>query len=522
MMYGTVREMYPEADTKYGKVKGENRDGAAIFRGIPYGGACDGARRFQAPQPPVNWEGVRDCTKNGYYAPQFGTSISGSEGLGKYFSGGHPEKFGVDGEEQGENCLVLNVVTPGCSGKRPVVVYIHGGGFETGSGTLVLGADGWAREEDLVIVGVNHRLNLFGYLYLGGLDEKYADSGTAGMLDLILALKWVQENISHFGGDPEKVTIMGESGGGAKVSTLLAMKEARGLFRAAIVESGSLAPGLKTKEEGTAQAREILKALQVPEDRLELLEEKTTEELLEAMKAAGDIKALEFSPVADGIHLDPQTGYTEPEGAEEIPLLVGASEDETAVFTSREILERITWENLEEHLKGADTLESLYEVEAGNWEEIIRRFRAEDKKGDNAEHLYTKICSQCSVLGAGAYYQAMKKAGQPAPVFAYVITCDTPHPMLEERRYAWHTADLPLQMRIVLYPECEGLSRYLAHAWAAFIRSLDPSTEQIKWPPFTRETKQVIQIGRQPIVSTDPWKPLRETFETYGSLKVTV
>ncbi len=162
----------PIVTTSKGKVKGETRNGVAIFRGIPYGAPTDGENRFKKPEPAPPWEGVLDCTINGPIAVQNGMSISGAPGLGDYFSGGHPELFGVADEKQGENCLVLNVLTPGVDRKeRPVLVYIHGGGFDTGSGTLTLGADKLAKEEDLVIVGVNHRLNLFGFLSLGHLDQ---------------------------------------------------------------------------------------------------------------------------------------------------------------------------------------------------------------------------------------------------------------------------------------------------------------------------------------------------------------
>lgn len=290
---GKAAERYPEADTVCGRVRGEERQGAAVFRGIPYGDCCSGSRRFQAPQPALKWEGIRDCTRNGCYAPQFGCSISGSRELGAYFSGGHPEKFGVDGEEQSEDCLVLDVVTPGCDDKkRPVVVYIHGGGFSAGSGTLVLGADKWAREEGLVVVGLNHRLNLFGYLYLGDLDESYADSGVAG-----------------------------------------------------------------------------------------------------------------------------------------------------------------------------------------------------------------------------AYYQAMQKAGQAAPVYSYVISSPSPHPGMEGQKYAWHTADLPLQMRIVLHPESEALSRKMAHTWAAFIRNGNPSAEDMEWKPFTQEEKWTMVIDEEWRMEKDPWGEKRTCME---------
>ena len=167
-VFGKVKDAYPVVSISQGQVKGENRDGVAIFRGIPYGSDASGETRIKKASPAASWEGVRDCTANGPIAVQNGMSISGAPGLGDYFSGGHPELFGVADEKQGENCLVLNVLTPGIDkAGRPVLVYIHGGGFDTGSGTLVLGADKLAREEDLVIVGVNHRLNLFGFLYLG-------------------------------------------------------------------------------------------------------------------------------------------------------------------------------------------------------------------------------------------------------------------------------------------------------------------------------------------------------------------
>ena len=184
-----VTEKNPVVKTGSGKVMGETREGVAIFRGIPYGGDCGPGRRFMAPVPAASWEGVRDCTKNGPIAVQLGESVAASAAFREYFGGGHPELQGVLEEEQGENCLVLNVLTPDLTGKRPVLFYIHGGGFTTNSGSIATGGDRLVREQNLVLVSVNHRLNAFGFLYLGDLDPKYKDSGNAGMLDLILALK---------------------------------------------------------------------------------------------------------------------------------------------------------------------------------------------------------------------------------------------------------------------------------------------------------------------------------------------
>lgn len=292
-LFATVTDPSPLAATQTGWVRGENRRGIAIFRGIPYG-ADTRARRFQPPLPAEAWEGVRDCTHNGPIAPQYGGSISGYAPI---FDGGTPEKFGFEDEVPGENCLVLNVLTPGLdNAKRPVLFYIHGGGYFNGTGTLALGADDYCREQDQVVVSVNHRLNLFGYLYLGGLDPRYASSGMAGMLDLVLALRWVRDNIAAFGGDPGQVTIMGESGGGSKVSTLLAMPEAQGLFRAAVIESGSGPVGALSREQADAMTRQVLQALSLTPENWTALLELPMERLLEATKLPGLGR---FSPVAD-------------------------------------------------------------------------------------------------------------------------------------------------------------------------------------------------------------------------------
>jgi para-nitrobenzyl esterase len=512
-IFGTVTETNPIVQTNNGKVRGENRDGVAIFRGIPYGGPCDGKRRFLPPVPAEPWEGVRDCTKNGYYAVQFGNNILGSKELGPYFSGGKPERFGVADEKQHENCLVLNVVTPGVDDKlRPVLVYIHGGGFSTGSGTLVLGSDTLAREEDLVIVGINHRLNAFGFLYLGAFDKKYAESGNAGMLDLVLALEWIRDNIAAFGGDPDKVTVIGESGGGMKISTLLAMETAKGLFRAAIVESGSSAVGTYSKEEAAATAKRILERLGISPDELDRLTEISATELLAATNG------IHFEPVADGIHLpyNPQKEYIAPEISRDIPLLVGSSEDEMAVFSPPATFE-ITWDTLREALLQADILlRGLYSpITEENVDRLIQAFKDNDNKNISADHLYLNIVSLISFLGGGAYYQAMAKAKQGgAPVFHYLVTYDAPLPTREHRKFSWHTADLPLQFRIVQHPECETLSKRMAHAWAAFVRTGNPSTEQLAWPAFTPEEKQVMVFDDVCRVETDPLQKVREVLES--------
>lgn len=518
-IFGTVTERNPVVETVCGKVRGENREGVAIFRGIPYGSGCSGERRFLPAMPAENWDGIYDCTKNGYTAVQFGCSISGADGFGPYFSGGNPQLFGVEEEQQNEDCLVLNVVTPGIDDlQRPVVVYVHGGGFATGSGSLVLGADQWAREEDIVVVGINHRLNVFGYLHLGEFDRKYAESGMAGILDIVLALQWVQNNIAAFGGDPNKVTIMGESGGGMKVSNLLAMEKAKGLFRSAIVESGSSPIGRTGIQQGTKLAESILKELNLSKEHLNQLCAVPARELLEAAKKAVNGDMMQYSPVADEINLcfNPAEEFIAPEISAKIPLLVGASDDELAVFSPPSAF-TITWDTLREALltqNGNSHGGFLPPITEQNVDKIIEVFKKHNRKQDDAAHLYLKIISLSSFLGGGAFYQAMAKAKQgAAPVYHYMVAYDAPHPIIPEKKYAWHTADLPLQMRVVLHPECKSISKTMAHAWAAFIRSGNPSTANLSWPEFTTRDKQVMIFDDVCRTETDPYQEMREALQ---------
>jgi len=218
----------PIATVRTGQLRDSLEDGIYTFKGIPYGAPTGGANRFKPPQPPKAWTGIRDAHNFGDRCPQMPPP------------GGH--ELPSEAAGQSEDCLVLNVWTPGLhDGKqRPVMVWLHGGGYVSGSGGVPI-YDGarLAKRGDTVIVTLNHRLNVLGYLYLGGVaGPEYADSGNVGQLDLIAALQWVRDNVTEFGGDPQRVTIFGESGGGSKVGTLMAMPLAKGLFQRAILESG--------------------------------------------------------------------------------------------------------------------------------------------------------------------------------------------------------------------------------------------------------------------------------------------
>ncbi len=507
----------PVATPPCGPVSGRWCRGAAVFSGIPYGQSCAGQARFLPPRAAEPWKELRDASRNGPYAVQMGDGIFRSD-LGPYFTGGHPEDFGLEGERQGEDCLVLNVVTPAVdAARRPVVVYIHGGGFATGSGGLVLGAGGMACSQDLVLVGVNHRLNVFGYLYLGGLDETYRSSGMVGILDLVLALEWVRDNIAAFGGDPDNVTVLGESGGGGKISTLLAMECAAGLFHKAVVESGSMPVATLSRETAAAATQKLLAALglqnESPARQLAALQSLPAGELC---AAAAGIPGLRLEPVADEVYLThrPSRDYIGYPCSDHVPLLVGCSAEENAVFTDRRQLAEMTWENLCPWLeKALNGWMSSDPVDITHLPAIVVAFRKLDPQAAPAV-VAMRIVSQASVLGNGSWHHAMAKAARPdaAPVYAYYITRQSPMPGAE-RPYAWHTADLPLQMGLVLHEESRAFAGVLAGMVGSFARTAAPQIDGCGWPPFTVEQQLTMVLDDVPYIDADPQGPARKALK---------
>jgi len=274
--------------------------------------------------PPVkaaSWTGVRDCFEVGERSPQ-------DE------EGPISEVFSLDRREpMGEDCLKINIYTPSPSnGRRPVMVWLHGGGFSGGSGNwLLYDGTNLARKEDVVVVGVNHRLNLFGFLYLAELGgEKWANSSNVGMQDIVAALAWVKENIAAFGGDPGNVTIFGQSGGGGKVSTLMAMPSAKGLFHRAIAQSGSAFRGA-TRESATKASEEFLSRIGVKSSQLDDLQKLPWRQLREAFEKRPGIQGLANGPVRDGRSLPRDQWYPDaPEVSATVPFMQGSVETEDA------------------------------------------------------------------------------------------------------------------------------------------------------------------------------------------------
>src|SRR5580698_4844935 len=306
-------------ETTSGKIRGAVINKVSAFRGIPYGASTEGANRFMPPVKPKPWTGVMDTVEWGPEAPQ-GPHTEIPEVLAT-----------IPKQTISEDCLHLNVWTNGASrgAKRPVMVWFHGGGFTSGNGSYTMYDGGnMARKHDVVTVTVNHRLNSFGFLYLADVGgAKYANASNVGMLDVVAALQWVRDNIANFGGDPDNVTIFGQSGGAGKVSTLLAMPGAKGLFHRAIVQSGANLKGVST-EDATKTAHELMGKLGVK--TADELQQVPMDQLVAATLAT---RGLRLAPVVDGKTLpggpfDP----TAPAMSADIPLLIGTTEFEVNFF----------------------------------------------------------------------------------------------------------------------------------------------------------------------------------------------
>lgn len=280
----------PVVRTVAGLIRGYRQGGVSMFKGVPYGAPTGGANRFRPALPPVPWQGVRSALHYGPIAPQ-------DKGMGRF----HDEEafiFRWNDAVADEDCLRLNVWTPALdSGRRPVLVWLHGGGFAAGSGHDIPAFDGenLARTGEAVVVTLNHRLNLLGFLDLTEWGSEFAESGNLGMLDVVAALRWVRDNISAFGGDPGRVTIFGQSGGGAKVSALMAMPSARGLYHHAMILSGSFA-AFNTPERSRRLAGLLLAELGIVNGDIARLQALSYAEL----RAAADRVAARINPGFDG------------------------------------------------------------------------------------------------------------------------------------------------------------------------------------------------------------------------------
>lgn len=508
-------------ETTAGRVQGLVDDGIASFKGIPYGAPPAAQRRFLPPQPPQPWDDVLVAADFGapamqlYDRPHTGEPLSMQ--LATVFT------MRSDMKVDNEDSLFLNVWTPATDdGKRPVMVWLHGGGYAYGSGAWpVYDGANLARKGDVVVITVNHRLNVFGYLYLAELlGEDYAQSGNAGMLDLVQALHWVRDNAAAFGGDPGNVTIMGESGGGSKVSHLLAMPAADGLFHKAIIQSGPGLTGIPV-DAATDNARKILAELGVAADDAaaarKRLQSATADELLAATaaaqeKAGGAFGGLRLAPVVDGDTL-PRHPFAPdaPAQAMDIPVLIGWNKDEMTIFNTT-----APWFGTlsEDDLPGR--VKQVVGDKAGALLDAYRNMYPDY----SPTYLYNAILGDSRMFRGSVTLAERKAAQDGAPVFMYYLTWETP--VGNGIFKSPHTLDIPFMFNNVDKAvaltgdsdEARNLEKQMSGAWIAFARHGDPSHDDLPpWPRYDAERRPAMVFDVPPRVQDDPNREVRLLLE---------
>jgi para-nitrobenzyl esterase len=476
-------------ETASGRVRGYSRLGISTFKGIPYAGPTWGPNRFMPPTPVKPWQGVRSSMHYGDVSPQ--PPRAGWRNDEEAFM------FDWDDGVQGEDCLRVNVWTPGldAGAKRPVMVWLHGGGYVAGSGQELRSYDGesLARRGEVVVVSLNHRLGAVGYLDLAHVGGKaFQSAGNVGMLDIVAALEWVRDNIAQFGGDPGRVTIWGQSGGGGKVAALMVMPSAHGLFHRAIVESGSISR-VRTPESAARLTEEVLQELGLDAMRLSELQYLPHAQLVGAGEKVlarqprglpdfrGAAERLGWGPVLDGRNI-PQHPFdpVAPALSASVPMIVGTNLNEFVTNINHPDGEGMTEEQMVANVRG---------VYGDRAEQVVATFR-ERTPGATPFDIWSHVAA--APVRAAAIEQCKRKAAQnAAPAYLYWFTWKTP--VLDGRPRAFHCAELPFVFNNAERcetmtgggPEAIALAHRMSDAWVRFARTGDPNGAGLPhWPPF--------------------------------------
>jgi para-nitrobenzyl esterase len=472
--------------------------------GVRYAAAPVGPLRFMPPQKPDPAPGIAYVGRLGHSAMQL-SSGGGAVTYPGTIGPALDQVFGSRGDVliQGEDCLVLNVWSPGLDArKRPVMVWFHGGGFNYGSGSWpAYDGQNLAKNHDVVVVTVNHRLNAFGFLNLAEIGgELYKHSGNAGQMDLVASLKWVRDNIASFGGDPGNVTIFGQSGGGAKVCNLMAMPSAKGLFHKAIVQSGSAIQS-GDPQSSAENARALLEKLQVPQDKLARLHEIHADDIL---AAAASVTG-RYGPIMDGevIANHPFEPAASPLAAN-VPVMVGYTKDEVTLYN-------VGYEWWRE-MKEADLVPRLEEAAKGrpfgggrplaNPTALLDAYR-ELHPGNAPRYLYTDVLS-AGAFGSAAKLAERKSQQGDAPAYLYEFAWEAP--VEDKMMKAPHTAEIPFAFDNVdkgpiwlgTDEDTFDLGKRISAVWVAFARTGDPNTKGVpKWAAYNTTDRATMNFDSE-------------------------
>lgn len=493
-----LAQIQPVVETTQGRYQGLQRGAACAFLGMRYGTA----ERFKAPKPAPNFAGTKEANSFGPAAPQQ-VSANQMDPFLSWYAGL---------TEMSENCQFLNVFTPASdSAQRPVMVWLHGGGWMNFSSS-VTGTDGtaFAAAQDVVVISLNHRLGALGFLALGDASSAFPDAGNAGLLDIVLVLKWVRDNVAAFGGDPDNVTIFGQSGGGAKVSALLGMSAAKGLFHKAIIQSMSGGLQIATPEAAAQITRNFIKAAGLDPDQTDALASLPLSSLISAQSALPRV----FRPVIDNRYFDADPFLpSAPQTAKGIPLMAGCTATETTYYLRA---------NPGSFAIDADRLQKRIETflgtDATTTAGIIAAYRNTMNGVSPADILVAITTDQIFMRNTYTAARLHAEAGNPAFAFVFARETDVEGGNLR----APHCTDLPFifgttkvaKGHVGTGPDIAPMTRQMMTTWAEFARKGSPANDIVgDWPDYGAVERPVMALRPDPALLQDPGGVARRSLD---------